>query len=161
MRRKDREVINNEEIHDILSRCDTIRIGMHGNEYPYIIPVSFGMEIIEDKPVIYFHCTKHGLKTDLLKVNPYVCIEGDIFMKVEKTANGITTRYESIIGFGKSEFVEDPDEIIRGLKLLTQHYGYKEYPLERCRGLAHVKMCKIRVDTLTGERNLPVGDLQF
>ena len=36
MRRKDREVQNKTEVFDILNRCDTIRIGMQGNQYPYV-----------------------------------------------------------------------------------------------------------------------------
>ena len=34
MRRKDREVQNRAEIFDILNRCDTVRIAMHGDKYP-------------------------------------------------------------------------------------------------------------------------------
>ena len=50
MRRKDREVTDLQEIFDILLRCDTVRIGMTG---PYIVPVSFGAEIVDGKVVIY------------------------------------------------------------------------------------------------------------
>ncbi len=35
MRRKDREIKNRDEIFDILKRCDTIKIAMHGAVYPY------------------------------------------------------------------------------------------------------------------------------
>lgn len=33
MRHKDREVENQDEIYDILQRCDVIRIAMHGDLY--------------------------------------------------------------------------------------------------------------------------------
>ena len=36
------------EITDIISRCDTIRIAMFDDPYPYIVPVNFGEEIIGD-----------------------------------------------------------------------------------------------------------------
>ena len=36
MRRKDREVTDLQEIFDILKRCDTVRIAVYGEEYPYI-----------------------------------------------------------------------------------------------------------------------------
>lgn len=154
-RRKDRDVENRDEIYDILKRCDTIKIAMHGDVYPYLVPVSFGAEIVQNKIVIYFHCAQQGAKLDLLRANPHVCVEGEIFLQVEKTAHGITARYESVIGFGKCAFVSDGEEIIHGLKLLTEHYGYNEYPLDRCAGLDHLLVGKIVLDEISGKKNLP------
>lgn len=56
MRHNDREVQGRQEIFDILRRCDTVRIAMQWETYSYIIPVSFGLEIINERVVIYFHC---------------------------------------------------------------------------------------------------------
>lgn len=155
MRRKDREIHNKIEIFDILNRCDTIRIGMHGSQYPYVVPVSFGMEVVNDKAVIYFHCAQQGMKVDLLRANPCVCVEGDIFIRVEKTAHDFTTRYESVIGFGECQIITDSDEMKHGLKVLLAHYGYQEYPLDRCMGMGHLLVGKIVLDKITGKRNLP------
>lgn len=155
MRRNDRQVQNRSEIFDILNRCDTIRIGMQGSQFPYVVPVSFGMEIVNDKAVIYFHCAQHGLKVDLLSASPSVCVEGDIFIQIEKTAHGITTRYESVIGFGECHLLTDLDEIKHGLKVLLDHYGYYEYPLDRCMGTSHLLIGKIVLNEITGKRNLP------
>ena len=158
MRRKDREIRDMNAKFDILNRCDTVRIGIRGGEYPYVVPVSFGAEMADGKPVIYFHCAREGLKLDLLKANPSVCVEGDIFIGVETTEKGITTRYESVIGFGTFEIVTDKDEIIHGLKVLTEHYGYFDYPLDRCRALEYLYVGKITLDEITGKRNLPAAD---
>ena len=155
MRRKDREVQNRAEVFDILNRCDTVRIAMHGDKYPYVVPVSFGVEIAEDKAILYFHCAQEGMKVDLLRANPHVCVEGDIFLNVEKTAHGITARYESVIALGECQFVSDANEILHGLKVLTDHYGYYDYPLERCMGLSHVLIGRIVLEKITGKRNLP------
>ena len=155
MRRKDREIRNINEIFEILTRCDTIRIGFHGETFPYIVPVSFGAELVDGKPVFYFHCARQGMKLDLLKANPHVCVEADIFIKTETTDHGITTRYESVIGFGKGMLVDDEEETIHGLCLLTEHYGYHDYSLERCRGLEHLFVGKIVLNKITGKRNLP------
>ena len=155
MRRKDREIQNRAEIMDILDRCDTVRIAMYGEKHPYIVPVSFGVEEADGKVILYFHCAQQGLKVDCLKANPSVCIEGDIFIQVEKTAHGITARYESVIGFGECELLTDPDEIKHGLKALLDHYEYYDYPLDRCMGLSHVIVGKIVLDRISGKRNLP------
>ena len=156
MRRKDREVQTAAEIFDMLNRCDTVRIAMHGEKYPYVVPVSFGAEMVGGKVVIYFHCARKGMKLDLLKADPHVCVEGDRFIKVETTDHGITTRYESVIGFGECSVVSDPDEVIHGLKLLTEHYGYMDYSLESCRSLEVLYVGRIVLDEMTGKRNLPI-----
>ena len=154
MRRKEREVTNLEDIVDILGRCDTIRIGMQGENHPYVVSVSFGLEVVDEMPVVYFHCAKQGMKLNLLESNPEVCVEGDLFYKVEQTEQGITTRYESIIGQGRCEFLTDLEEIKRCLRLINDHYGYSEYPLERCRGLAHLRIGRIALQEIAGKRNL-------
>ena len=155
MRRKDRELENRNEIYDILKRCDTVRIAMHGDVYPYVVPVSFGTEVVDGKAIIYFHCAREGTKIDLLRENPHVCVEGEIFIQVEKTAHGITARYESIVGFGECTFVTEKEEILHGMKLLTEHYGYNEYSLERCAGLNHLFVGKIVLNEIYGKKNLP------
>ena len=155
MRRKDREVQNKEEILDILRRCDTVRVSMHGEKYPYTVPFSFGMETIDGSVTIYFHCAVSGMKSDLLAKDPHVCVEADHFIKVNKTDHGITTLYESVIGFGKCFLVEDIDEIKHGLALIIEHYGYSDYPLDSCSGLQHLQCWKIVLEEITGKRNLP------
>lgn len=155
MRNKKREVVNPSEIFDILNRCDTIRIAIHGDKYPYLVPVSFGMEIVGGKAVLYFHSAQQGMKVDLLRQNPFVCVEGDIYLKTEDTAYGLTSRYESVIGFGESRFLTEPEEIRHGLQLLIEHYGYRDYPLDTCPGMEQVLVGKIVLDEVYGKKNLP------
>lgn len=155
MRRRDREVQDVDEAFGILSRCDTVRIGISGEKHPYVVPVSFGAEMAGGKPVVYFHCARQGLKLDLLRANALVCVEGDVFLGVETTEHGITARYESVIGFGACEFVEDEDEAVHGLRLLTGHYGYGDYPLDRCGSMERLLIGKVVLDAITGKRNLP------
>jgi nitroimidazol reductase NimA-like FMN-containing flavoprotein (pyridoxamine 5'-phosphate oxidase superfamily) len=46
MRRTDREVLEFADIVDILRRSDTIRLGLNGDPYPYVVPLTFGFEVI-------------------------------------------------------------------------------------------------------------------
>lgn len=155
MRRKDREILDIHEIYDIANRCDTIRLGIQGNEFPYVVPVSFGAVLNGQTITIYFHCATEGMKIDLLRRNPKVCVEADVFYKTEKTDHGITTRYESVIGFGTCELLEAAEEKTAGLRAVLDHYGYFDYPLQQCRALTHTLVGKITVETITGKRNLP------
>ena len=154
MRRRDREVHGIDEIFDILNRCDTLRIGISGDKYPYVVPVSFGAELDNGRIVIYFHCAKEGMKLDLINKDPNVCIEGDIFIKTEEIKHGITARYESVIGFGRCEFLADEEEMLHGLKVITEHYGYFDYGFDKCGGIKNLLVGKVVVEEIFGKRNL-------
>ena len=106
MLRKKREVTAPDEITDIIRRSTTLRVGFYGEEYPYVVPVSFGFEIRDGKPVFYFHGAKIGCKLDLLGKDDRVCAESDIFLGVTPTQRGITTLYESFIAFGRGRHGE-------------------------------------------------------
>ena len=54
MRKADREIKNIEEIIDIIKRCDVIRLAFNNGDYPYILPLNFGFEFIENKVIFYF-----------------------------------------------------------------------------------------------------------
>lgn len=107
MLRKKREVTAPDEIMDIIRRATTLRVGFYGEESPYVVPVSFGFEIRDGKPVFYFHGAKIGCKLDLLGKDDRVCAESDIFLGVTPTQRGITTLYESFIAFGRAAVVTE------------------------------------------------------
>lgn len=155
MRRKDREITDPVETLGMLQRCETLRVGMLSEGWPYVVPVSFAAK--EEKPgqiALYFHSAAAGRKVEALKQDGRVCIEGDIFYGNEQVPMGITARYESVIGFGTATQVEG-EEKLHGLRLLVARYGYTDYPVESCHGLSHTIVYKITLTSLTGKRNLP------
>ena len=74
MRKANREIQNFDEIVALLARCDTLHIGMTGESGPYVVPVSFGFEVVDDKITLYFHGSKEGMKHDLLARDSRVCV---------------------------------------------------------------------------------------
>ena len=105
MRRSDREVNDFLEITDIIRRADTIRLGLHGDPYPYVVPLSFGFKTMNNKITFYFHGATEGLKHDLIRQNPYACVETDILHRYAAIGANVTAEFESVIGFGKVERV--------------------------------------------------------
>ena len=154
MRRKERELTDTAGILDILERCHTLRLGFCGEEYPYVVPVSFGVRREGEQFLLYFHGAKEGTKMERLEREPRVCVEGDIFYRTEETPYGITTRYESVIGYGKAEKVQG-EEAVDGLRAICEHYQWHDYPVEGCKNLAMTAVYKIKVEKMTGKRNLP------
>lgn len=154
MRRKEREVTEFSEIIDILERCNTIRVGMFDGEYPYVVPVSFGYEVTEENKVkVYFHGAKEGYKNDLLRENGNVFVEADIFDCIQSVKHGITTRYESIMARGKCMALSEPDDKLKGLQKINEHYGYGDFDIETCGGFSVADVFCIELENLTAKRN--------
>lgn len=151
MRQIKRKIERIEDIADILARCDTVRIGFHDDEYPYVVPLSFGYEIDDGKIIIYIHGAKEGLKHDLIVSNNKVCVEADIFQGYKSTGFGMTTTYESVIGFGKIE-AADLDDSIKGLDLLMEHCGVTGFSSSQCMSLGITTVYKIIIDKVTGKK---------
>lgn len=55
MRRTDREIKEFNEIIEVIKKCDVCRLALHDEEYPYIVPLNFGMQLENGKVVLYFH----------------------------------------------------------------------------------------------------------
>jgi len=152
MRRKDREIKNHDEILDILQRADTIRLGINGDPFPYVVPLSFGFEYCEGEIRLYFHGAREGFKHTLLARNNHVCIEADILHRYEETESSLTAKYESVIGFGTAEVVQG-EEAVHGMDLMCSHCGYHgfTYPLD---DLEFTKIYKITLSSITGKKNI-------
>lgn len=77
MRNKLYEVTKFSEIADIIARCDTIRLAMFDEPYPYIVPLNFGEEINGEQIIFYIHTGYKGKKNELLNRNPNIAFEMD------------------------------------------------------------------------------------
>lgn len=126
MRRKDREVLGDENIAKIIEQCTTVHVAMTDDadaSIPYVIPLSFGYNLNSGVLELYFHCAHVGKKLDCIRKNPNVafsmCIESrieiheDVYCKSGRF-------YASVVGQGKAEIVEDVAEKCRGLSLLMK-----------------------------------------
>ena len=151
MRRSDRELTTEEDILQVLDQCDTIRLGMKGEEYPYIVPLSFGWEQHENGRVyIYVHGAKEGLRHELLKKDFRVCVEADRCLRFAQIGDDYTCAYESVIGFGRAECVQG-EEALHGLKKIMEHCGFGEGHVPP-RAAKYTSVWKITISQMTGKR---------
>jgi nitroimidazol reductase NimA-like FMN-containing flavoprotein (pyridoxamine 5'-phosphate oxidase superfamily) len=158
MRRKDREITGIEEKLGIVGRCKVCRLAMidglpvyrpipeqapygaypadpAGIE-PYLVPLNFGFEYREGILVLYFHCAAEGRKLDILRNNGArpICFEMDGAHRLIENPQGCgySFGYESVIGKGTVEFIEDREGKVRGLELLLRHQSGqdRDFPLD-------------------------------
>ena len=45
MRRKDREITDKQDILEVMRKCDVCRIALHNGDYPYVVPLNFGLQV--------------------------------------------------------------------------------------------------------------------
>lgn len=152
MRRSDREITDRKEIIEIINRCDVCRLALNDEDYPYIIPLNFGMDIEGEQIIFYFHGADEGKKYDLIRKDNRATFEMDcshqLFMNDEKMS--CTMKYESVIGRGRVEIVPE-EEKMKGLEILMKQYHQEDFKF----GTAIVpktNVFRLIVEEMTGKR---------
>ena len=53
MRKAEREIKDFKEVAEVVARCQVVRLGLFAEDYPYIVPLSFGYEAENGKLTVY------------------------------------------------------------------------------------------------------------
>lgn len=156
MRRKDREILDINDILSIIDKCSVMRVGFVDGTRPYIVPLNFGIVMDDDKLSIYFHCSREGRKIDLIKNNNQVCFEVDCSARITtgETACEWSSEYESVIGYGTIEIVKDEIEKIFGMNRIMGKYGFTGVPNYESNVFSRTSILKLTVEEFTGKRNI-------
>ena len=147
VRRKEKE-LNNYEAIKILRKCNYgILSTVSEDGYPYGAPVNY--VYLNDS--IYFHGAAEGHKLDNIAYNNKVsfCVVGQTYVLPDK----YSTKYESVIVFGKAVEVFD-DEKHSGLLGLLNKYSpdYIEKGKEYIKNAdAKTKVIKISIGHISGK----------
>jgi len=114
MRRQDRMVTNIDEIKGILNSTRIIHLGMMDGNYPYVVPLHFGYEFIDDVLHIFVHGHHEGKKFSLMQANPHVFIEIDGDDEALVSGGDIPCKYSSVyssvMGRGEATYIDNIDE---------------------------------------------------
>lgn len=152
MRRSDREIKDLDEIIEVINKCDVCRLAINDGDYPYIVPMNFGLNIEDGKVVLYFHCASEGKKLELLKKNNKVAFEMDcgheFILNDEKMS--CTMAYESVMGRGQIQFVEDEDKFA-ALKIIMKQYHSEDFEFGT-KVIPVTTVFKMVVEEMTGKR---------
>ena len=152
MRRKDREITDFDEMMKIIAKCDTCRVAMFDETFPYIVPLNFGTDVEDNQLYLYFHGAKIGKKIDLMRQNKNVSFEIDcehnIIMYDERMS--CTMGYESVIGYGEVEFLSE-EEKMHGLKVLMRHYHEEDFKFNT-KMIGATEVFRIKVLSMTGKK---------
>ncbi len=123
------------------------RIGMHGDKYPYVIPLCYTYH----DGSIYFHARKKGQKLDYIRNNNRVCFQVDKVnaLRTASSPCDYSLKYASVIVFGLAEEVHNFNEKSAVLDLLTAAFsdGQPTAPIEK-HEIDNVAVIKISIDNM-------------
>lgn len=152
MRRKDREITDFHEIIEIIKKCDVCRIALNDEEFPYIVPLNFGLDVEGEQVYFYFHAAMEGKKLELIEKDNRATFEMDCdhkFILYEEWMS-CTMGYASVIGHGYIENVADEDKY-EALKILMRQYHAEDFKFNTDM-MKVTKVLRMRVTDMVGKR---------
>ncbi len=152
MRRKDREITDFNEIIEIIKKCDVCRIALNDEDFPYIVPLNFGLDVQGEQIFFYFHAAMEGKKLDLIAKDNRATFEMDCdhnFILYEERMS-CTMGYASVIGHGTIETVKDEDKY-EALKILMRQYHAEDFKFNTDM-IKVTTVLKMTVTDMTGKR---------
>jgi len=153
MRKKEREVNDNESIELIISNSDVCRIAFASDNMPYIVTMNFGYSG-GDQPCLYFHCANEGRKLEMIKKNNYVCFQMDTDHKIYGGEKGCDwgMRFSSVVGYGKISVVDDQLSRKKGLDCLMKHYTCDQNFTYDEEVLVRTTILRLDITEMTGKK---------
>jgi len=147
MRRIDKQLTMDENIELLIKTEYGFLSTISENGYPYVTPLNY----VYYKDCIYFHSAIDGHKIDNINNNEKVafCIATDVELLPEE----FSTKYKSVILFGKAFEVFD-DEKVDAMVALIEKYSkpfIEQGKKDLTKGLNSTKVIKIKIDHLSGK----------
>lgn len=147
--RRNRQLLPEEESIAILENGTSGVLALSGDSgYPYAVPISY---VYNDRK-LYFHSALNGHKIDAIRRNElasFCVIAQDIVVPAE-----FTTRFRSVIAFGRIRIIDEPVEKRRTAELLAAKYdpdnlGNLDREMEK--GFDRMCMIELEIEYLTGK----------
>ncbi len=151
MRRSDREIKDWNEIIRVMETCEVCRLALHDEEYPYLLPLNFGMQIENGKIALYFHGANEGRKYELIAKDNRAAFEMDCShgLVTDAETGHCTMVYESVIGHGRIEILPEAEKY-PALCLLMAHYHKGDFAFSEA-AIPRTTVMKLTVEHVTGK----------
>ncbi len=150
MRRKEKKIVENKALDEIIGSAQVCRLGLSDENAPYIIPLCFGYK----DQVLYFHSAADGKKIEIIKKNPNVCFEFDLNIEVLQAEKPCKwgMKYQSIIGYGKAIFIEVLEEKREALNIIMRQYAEASFSFQDL-AISNTTVFKVVIAEMTGKQS--------
>ena len=149
--RRARQQLSEQESVEILERGTSGVLALLGEDgYPYAVPISYAL----DGRRLIFHSAKAGHKIDAIRgcgKASFCVIDQDQVVPEE-----FTTRYRSVIAFGKMRVLEG-QEALEAINRLAERYNPQDLGAGRAREIEKSRnalcMLALEIEHLTGKQS--------
>jgi nitroimidazol reductase NimA-like FMN-containing flavoprotein (pyridoxamine 5'-phosphate oxidase superfamily) len=151
MRKSRQEIKDLKTLEEILGKQVICRLAMMDGGRPYIIPVNYGYR----ERCLYIHSAPAGKKLDLLRQNPELCFEVEDKVEIIKGEHACnwSTRYRSVVGYGKVEILSDGKSKQQGLEVIMAQHGAPDLREFDAGNIKRMVILKIRITSMSGKKS--------
>lgn len=155
LRRKDREINDLTEIINIIKRCDTCRLALNDENYPYILPLNFGIDNRGDVLRLIFHSATEGYKFSLIEKDNRASFEMDCEHELQyfEEKGYCTMTYESVIGRGRVKILSEEEKMEALKRLMEQYHGNSETYFDP-KAISRTVVYILEVEEIKGKRKV-------
>lgn len=151
MRRKDKEILDNQLIERILNEAEIIRLSMVDGNEPYLVAMNY----VYSAGSLYMHSAKEGRKIEVLKKNCKVAFQTEIGVKIvlKEQSCSCGTRYMSVFGKGTAFLIDEEEEKKQALNAIMVKYTGRlpfDYPVN---SLKNTLIIKVQIESITGKKS--------
>lgn len=150
MRRDEREITDPAQIDAILQQGRVMYIALAANDIPFLVPVFY----VWNGASLWFHSARSGSKIDIMRKNSRVCFAVSNFDGIidDPLACNYEARHRTVIGLGKTHFVDDDAEKITMLHQLMARFSDKTFTFPAANVKA-TQVVRIDIDSLKGKQH--------
>ena len=153
MRRKERALAR-EDALALLKDCEYAVLSMTDHDgNPHAVPVSPAVE----GNTVYIHCAPVGYKLDCIAHNMQVCLV--CADHITRMPERFSTAYQSTVAYGMARVLEDRDEKIHALYLISKKYALPNignFDDVIKKSLSRTAVIRIDIEEISGkQRKLP------
>lgn len=151
MRKSRQEITDPGVLEEILGRQVICRLAMMDGDRPYMVPVNYAYR----EGCLYIHSAPEGKKIDLLKKNPELCFEVEDSVEITRGEQACdwSTRYRSVVGYGRVEILSDEADKQHGLELIMAQHGAPELREFDPGNMLRMVILRIRITSMSGKKS--------
>jgi nitroimidazol reductase NimA-like FMN-containing flavoprotein (pyridoxamine 5'-phosphate oxidase superfamily) len=151
VRRKDREITESDEMHQVLKATKYVTIALCMEGEPYLVALSHGYD--QTRNCLYFHCAPEGKKLIYSKANPQVWGQAVLDFGVTQECD---YAYSSVHFSGKLSLITDLNEKKHAMEVLIRQVSLDpEAKLAKIKPekLESTTMGRIDINYISGKSN--------
>ena len=152
IRRRDREITDSNELHQVLKITKYVTIALCMGDEPYLVSLSHGYD--EEKRCLYFHCATEGKKLVFREANNKVWGQAVLDFGVTEECD---YAYTSVHFSGKMHLVSDLAEKWHAIEVLVKQVSLNpEAKLSKIKPekLEKTTIGRIDIDNMSGKKHM-------